>query len=206
MFAHDLFGAQIPTDAEYNAEVLARNDPQVRQDVLHMKAHVPSFLSNCLQRISWGEYDIIGFSSKFEQNLASLSLARRVKESFPRLIIVFGGANCEGVMGLTLHRCFPFVDYVVTGEGDVAFPQLVQRLAKGESVDHLRGVVSRREGVSIDNGSPEKIADLDALPFPNFDEYFDILEGTGAPFADRHVTVETARGCWVRRHSARSVA
>ena len=122
MFAHDLFGGRIPPDEEYEAEVLGLVEPQIQHELRHLRAHVASFLANCLERVSWDAYDIIGFSSVFEQNVPSLSLARRVKERFPRSVIVFGGANCEGVMGLALHRCFPFVDYVITGEADIAFP------------------------------------------------------------------------------------
>ena len=197
MFAHDLFGSLIPPDQEYEAEVLGRVEPRVQRELRALRAHVGSFLANCLARVSWDAYDVIGFSSVFEQNVPSLSLARRVKERFPRSVIVFGGANCEGVMGLALHRCFPFVDYVVTGEADIAFPQLVLRLAGGDRVDNLRGVVSRRGDLSVDNGPPDKVVDLDALPFPDFGDYFEILDRTGAPpGADRHVVVETARGCW----------
>jgi len=196
MFAHDLFGGRIPPDQQYEAEVLSQVEPRVQHELRHLRAHVASFLVNCLERVSWSAYDIIGFSSVFEQNVPSLSLARRVKERFPQSVIVLGGANCEGVMGLALHRCFPFVDYVITGEADIAFPRLVLRLAGGGPVDGVRGVVYRRGGVSVDSGPPEKAADLDALPFPDFGDYFEILDRTGAPEADRHVVVETARGCW----------
>ena len=197
MFAHDLFGSRIPPDRAYEAEVLCRVEPRIRCELRHLRAHVASFLANCLERVSWGAYDIIGFSSVFEQNVPSLSLARRVKARWPRAVIVFGGANCEGVMGRALHRCFPFVDYVVTGEADLAFPQLVLRLARGVPVDTLRGVVYRRDGVSVDTGPPEKVGDLDALPLPDFGDYFEILDRTGAPTgAGRQVILETARGCW----------
>src|SRR5260221_2886542 len=111
MFAHGLFGGRIPPDREYQAEVLEWVEPKVQQELQHLKAHVPSFLDNCLQRISWDAYDIIGFSSVFEQNLPSLSLARRVKERFPSSIIVFCGANCDGIIGPSLHHCFPLFHY-----------------------------------------------------------------------------------------------
>jgi ribosomal peptide maturation radical SAM protein 1 len=196
MFARDLFGGRIPSDDEYDAEVVAQFDRRLQLGVQHLRRNVESFLANCMERIPWDHYDIVGFSTKFEQNLPSLSLARRVKERFPNTVIVFGGANCEGIMGLALHRSFPFVDFVVNGEGDLALPQLVQRLANGEPVDDVHGVVSRRSGISVVNGSPDKVFDLNTLPFPDFDEYFDLLDRTSAPFSDRHITLETARGCW----------
>lgn len=197
MFARDLFGDRIPSDDAYDREVLARFDPQIRQEVLHLRAHVPVFLESCLERVAWGAYDVIGFSSVFEQNLPSLSLARRIKERQPRPRIVFGGANCEGIMGRSLHRLFPFVDYVCTGEADHAFPELVRRIVSGRAVDGVRGVVHRRDGASLDTGPAARVTDLDSLPVPDFDDYYEIVEQAGAPAAqDRQVVVETARGCW----------
>ena len=50
--------------------------------------------------------------------MASLALLRRVRELDPGVITMLGGANCETVMGEATHRCFPWVDYVVSGEAD----------------------------------------------------------------------------------------
>ena len=44
---------------------------------------------------------------------------------------MFGGGNCEGEMGRELHRSFPWIDYVCSGEGEYSFPQLVQAIAAG---------------------------------------------------------------------------
>src|SRR5262249_51942731 len=52
MFAHDLFDAQIPSDRRYESEVLAHLEPRVQHDLRHLKAHVSSFLGNCMERIS----------------------------------------------------------------------------------------------------------------------------------------------------------
>jgi hypothetical protein len=41
-------------------------------------------------------------------------------------IIVLGGANCEGVMGQEPQRQFAWIDFVVSGEGDLTFPDLVK--------------------------------------------------------------------------------
>ena len=44
------------------------------------------------------------------------------------------GANCEREMGHALHRLFPFVDNVCSGEGDIAFPVLARRIVMGQPV------------------------------------------------------------------------
>ena len=43
-------------------------------------------------------------------------------------MIVFGGANCEGEMGVQMIRSFPWIDYVCCGEADHSFVALVEQL------------------------------------------------------------------------------
>jgi ribosomal peptide maturation radical SAM protein 1 len=160
------------------------------------------YLDQCLRDVPWESYDLIGFTSTFGQNVASLALARRIKQRHPSLPIILGGANCEGPMGLALHRSFPFIDFVCSGEADLSFPLLIQQLAGGGPVDGIPGIISRRQGVShYENLHPDSIVDLDQLPYPLFDDYFEqlqqiqpemVLDQTGVsglPF-------ETSRGCW----------
>lgn len=197
MFAESLFGEYVPSNAEYFDQVISTLDPTVLPHLLHMKAHAASFLDNCVESIPWQHYDIIGFSSLFEQNVPSLSLAYRIKKMYPEKVIVFGGANCEDVMGVALGKCFPFVDFVCTGEADLTFPELVKRLAYGHPIDDLPGIVYRSGSACIHTGPPEKLQSLDGLPTPNYDDYFDTLQGTGLiNYVQPQVVVETARGCW----------
>ena len=129
--------------------------------------------------------------------MPSLALARRVKEAFPRVQIAFGGANCEGVMGVQLQRSFPFIDYVFSGEADIAFPRLIERLREGQDVHDIAGLISRRDGnTGFSDLHPERVRDLDTLPHPDYDDYFE-QEGQflSAP-GPGYVLMESSRGCW----------
>lgn len=164
----------------------------LREGVLRARELATPFLEDCLEWIDWSSYDLIGFTTAFRQNVASLSLAKRVKERHPDIPIVFGGANCEGVMGLQLHRSFPFLDYVCTGEADVCFPQLLTSLAKGVPEPELDGIVVRRAGKShYTDLLPEQVQDLDELPYPDFADYYE-----QQPLGPPYVLMETSRGCW----------
>ena len=198
MFAQVLFAGSIPSDQEYQADVLTLVSGEARQSILHMKNQVEPFLVHCLQSVPWASYDIVGFTSLFEQNLASLTLAYQVKRHFPTTTIVFGGANCEDVMGATLHRCFPFVDFVCTGEADDTFPELVERLTHDRSVEDLEGIVYRAaDGTSVHTGSPSRITNLDELPFPDYEDYFRAVRAASWPSSiEPSVLFETSRGCW----------
>jgi ribosomal peptide maturation radical SAM protein 1 len=156
-----------------------------------------AFVDECLAAVDWGSYDLVGFTTSFAQNVPSLALARRVKERFPRIQIAFGGANCEGAMGVQLHRSFPFIDYVFSGEADITFPRLIEGLREGQDVHLIPGLISRRDGNSIFSDlHPERVHDLDTLPYPDYDDYFE-QEGQflSAP-GPGYVLMETSRGCW----------
>jgi ribosomal peptide maturation radical SAM protein 1 len=158
------------------------------------------FLEECLGQLDLSSYKYVGFASTFAQNAASLSLAARIKRVAPDITIMFGGANCESEMGLALHRCFDFIDYVCTGEADRTLPELVLALEQGRQPAGMRGLVWREGGRSVyEDLLPEPVEDLDSLPYPDYDDFFEQYQQTGlsatAPYANE-VQIETSRGCW----------
>jgi ribosomal peptide maturation radical SAM protein 1 len=155
------------------------------------------FLEACLDHFRVAAYDIIGFTSTFEQNLASLALARLIKTRYPEKTIVFGGANCEGVMGLELHRRFPWIDYVCSGESDNTFPALVRRLDAAKIPDDIAGVIHRHCGATTLASPPDRVHDMDRLPDPDYDDYFAAIRASNlASQIAPSLLIESARGCW----------
>lgn len=202
MFSVGLYGERPEADAAYVREVLQgqwRLDATSIRRLLHLRDYVEPFLDYCVASIDWRRYALVGFTSTFEQNLASLALAARVKAAFPDLPIVFGGANWEDEMGRELHRRFPFVDYVCSGEAEESFPRLVEGVVGGNGFrpESVRGLVFRRDGESVFTGRSSLTRDLDALPFPDFSDYFAALRDSGAGSGVLPTLLfETSRGCW----------
>ncbi len=159
---------------------------------------VGPYLQFCLEQVDWGKYAIIGFTTMFEQNLASLALAKLIKESYPEKIIVMGGANCTGVMGRQLHESFPFLDFVFTGEADLVFPELARRLLRGEAWQNgLQGFVYRQGTTSVDTGPAPLLQDLDRLPYPTYDDFVQHLRLLPVTSPQKvQMVLETSRGCW----------
>lgn len=201
LFARSLFAEAQIDPRGYVEEILRKQGaftPDQVQRLMHMGGVVEPFLNYCLDSVYWDRYSIVGFTTTFEQNLASLSLARRIKQRFPEKIIAMGGGNCAGVMGVELHRSFPFLDYVFTGEADYSFPELVRRLRSGDPRrDDLESCVRRVNGESVETKGSALVNNLDALPYPNYDDFFAQFRAT-----DLHrevvpqLQIETARGCW----------
>ncbi|MCP4656141.1 MAG: RiPP maturation radical SAM protein 1 [bacterium] len=165
-------------------------------ELLRARREVEAFLADCRRQIERYRPRIVGFTSTFQQHIASLALARRLKAHHPELFIVFGGANCEGTMGLETVRRFPFVDAVVSGEADLVFPTLVERILDGRRIDDLQGICTREHDDRRLPNAP-RVTDLDALPRPDYDDYLEqwrqaALEFDQAP----RLLLETSRGCW----------
>jgi ribosomal peptide maturation radical SAM protein 1 len=158
----------------------------------------PQFLTWALTAIDWGQYKIVGFTSTFDQNVASLTMAKLIKDLYPDVSIVFGGANYDGEMGLEYFRAFPFIDHVVVGEGEEVFPELVQYLVAGKVGPALKGV-TYREGTSISfTPNPSLFSDFAKTGPPDYDDYYHLLAELGEPAQglDRILLYEGSRGCW----------
>jgi len=202
-FAWTLYGERPAEDERYIEEVLRNtwhlDDASLRR-LLRVRSLAGTFLDACMEAISWGDHEVVGFTSTFCQNIPSLALARRVKERFPKISIVFGGANWEGEMGRALHQEFPFVDYVCSGESEQSFPRLVAAAVDGAPRSRLAaipGIVYRHGIETVATGQPRRVVDLDDLPPPDFSDYFHDLEhSTVASDILPNLLFETSRGCW----------
>jgi ribosomal peptide maturation radical SAM protein 1 len=203
LFAPALLGDNPGADSAYVQQVLWGDErdtytPAVVLELLRIRQRLPGFLDDCLERVDWSAYDWIGFSSSFHQQCASLALAWRIKTRFPHVRIVFGGANCTGAMGAALGRLFPFVDYVCTGYGDMAFPMLVRAVAGGDALPAIPGIVTRQGGTGTSLADdPVWAENLDSLPYPDYSDYLEQLKTVGTPpNFEMQIPMETSRGCW----------
>jgi ribosomal peptide maturation radical SAM protein 1 len=203
IFAAEAHGTE-PLDLDYVSDVLqARFGRFCSLALLHaaMRAReiAGAFLDACLAAVERDAPAIVGFTSSFQQNCASLALARRIKSSFPETVIVFGGANCRGTLGLALLETYAFIDAVCIDEGDRAFPAYVRRLASGSPPAPIPGIAERPHArAATDADAAEMIHDLDALPYPDFSDFFAQHAASAAATAISRPTAlfETSRGCW----------
>ncbi len=208
LFSRAAFGEDAPDGNAYLDQFqdeLDRHLKVIQRDIQYLldlrERVLPEFVEDCVQRVDWTNFDVVGFSSIFEQNCAALALARRIKARFPSLITVFGGANFEDEMGLEYMRALPWIDYAVIGEGDEVFPEMLRRWVEGEDAGAILGVASRGSDGSVRfMGRAPQVSDLDALPEPDYSEFFSTASGLDMPDTVRGKNVsipfETARGCW----------
>lgn len=207
IFSRSLFGESAKGE-EYVDAILRRQaasgstrpaSPALIRRILQAREKVDDFLRWCLEDVLRERPALVGFTSMFQQHVASLALARLIKEARPETFVVLGGANCEDVMGEETLRQFSLVDAAVSGEGDRSFPELVRRVLARLPVGGIPGVLARGD-VDAESGrsrGSSMVSDLDALPYPDYADYFEQFE---ASRFGRHwqptIYLETSRGCW----------
>ena len=212
LFAGEVFERSEADVARYFDEVLERPSPEYRpfvnplpprlvRTVERVLGKVGGFLDACLDEVAACAPQVVGFSCVFEQRLASLALAKRIKERAPETTIVLGGPTCEGVQAPELIRRFPYVDVVVSGEGDEAFPEVVRRVLDGAPLSGMQGVYA--QGLPLPkptNGhcpNTPLVQDLDGLPWVHYDEFLEQYAASTLQL-DKGVSLyaEASRGCW----------
>jgi ribosomal peptide maturation radical SAM protein 1 len=138
-------------------------------------------------------YDVVGFTTTSNQLFASLVVAQRLQEADSDVNVVFGGTGVSEGMGPAVLREYPFVDYVVQGDGEHQFVELLRQL---EEPDHE---VPARPEERLRPGNEKPVAsvvvpDLNELPYPDFDRFPEIAEQELA--VDWLLPIEGSRGCW----------
>jgi len=208
IFSENLWGKDSSRDQEYIEQVLkdrANEHPHhdnrcVSDDVLsgiwYCRSVVDEFIDHCVDAVDWSQVKVVGFTSMFQQHMASLALARRLKADFPHLIIAFGGANCASDMGRVLMEKFDFVDAVCLGMGEHVFGDFVTALLSNKTPYNdknflIRGSIPSLPQIAV---KPEN---MNNIPFPNFDDFFEQRVDQSS-LSDEHLSmmVETSRGCW----------
>lgn len=165
--------------------------------ICDMRGLAADFIAAAAAEILAGKPDVIGLTTTFMQNVPSLALAKRIKELAPAVTIVLGGGNCDGPMGEALHRSYPFVDFVVRGEGEEAFPRLLGAIGGGQGYAAIQGLCWRRDGTCVAN--PEQRVPLPPgrIPAPDYADWAERFEASVVrQYIQPSIILESSRGCW----------
>lgn len=138
--------------------------------------------------------DIVGMAAITFTLIDCLNVARIAKEINPAVKVVLGGPHATLFPRETAIQ--PEVDIVVTGEGEIVFPQIVDNIDNLDSLKHVKGIVYQNDqGEVIATGPAELIENLDELPFP--DRELTDYRKYSSVIAKRQpiTTMVTSRGC-----------
>lgn len=159
-------------------------------DTVLERQNYDAFLHNILNQESW---DLVGLSGLTCSLQTALKTAQIIRQIQPDTIVVFGGymTLCH-VAELSRPTNASRIDFLVQGEGEKVFPELLRELSNGGHFSKLAGLSYKKNDVFIHNPVGE-LLNLDSLKLPARDARI-LNQGFhlwGIP-AD---IVETSRGC-----------
>ena len=160
---------------------IKENYPNINATVIESTINVD--LAENENKILDSNPDIISFTCYIWNIEKTLELCSKLKNK-TKAIIILGGPEVSYRPKdiLTNH---PYIDYVLSGEGEETYPLFVDKISKKQSVYDIPGLSYRSNVEVISN--PEKEY-TDSPPSPFCDEFFENLNG-------RITYIETARGC-----------
>ncbi|MFC2092020.1 B12-binding domain-containing radical SAM protein, partial [Elusimicrobiota bacterium] len=128
-----------------------------------------------LEKITLKESRIFCFTTHTPNVLISLKLAEEIKNLNKDAIVIFMGHKCSRAQMAHDFIRYDSVDYVCTGEADIALPELLSKLEgrRRSDMPECKGFLLKKDGNIIDCGDPQIVADLDSVPFP---DYSDLME------------------------------
>lgn len=163
----------------YNA--LKEKQPNISATVI--ESTVNNDINNILDTITDGGFNIISFSCYIWNITKTLEICELLKDK-TNSIIILGGPEVSYRAEKVL-KDYPFVDFVLCGEGEETFPELINTLISNDSYSDIDGLTYRKNGTIISNPEKEYIG----TPInPYCENFFKNLNG-------RISYIEASRGC-----------
>jgi ribosomal peptide maturation radical SAM protein 1 len=157
------------------------------EEVAPLQAIAGAWADQVVQAILPFSFKVVGCTVCYEQSTASLALLNRLKQYKPETIAILGGASCRTEAAEAMLSLSPSIDYVFAGESERSFPHFLNQVRLGDLPDS-----------PVIAGDP--YPDLDQLPTPSYDEFYDQRERFLPVSRETHeelwLSYETSRGCW----------
>jgi radical SAM superfamily enzyme YgiQ (UPF0313 family) len=117
--------------------------------------------------------DVVGISIICVKLESALKIAEICNKNNSEIIVVAGGHHPTALPEEVLAN--RNIDYVIRGEGEKAFPELLESIENKKSIESLgdiRGLSYKIEGKVIHNRPVNVIDDLDSLPYPDISSLY----------------------------------
>jgi radical SAM superfamily enzyme YgiQ (UPF0313 family) len=165
-------------------------------------------VEECIQQVVDFEPDLVGVSLTFTGAWSTVKqILTGIRDFRPSATIVLGGNTATFLAGEL--AALPSVDFVVKGEGDDTFRELVQALEAGRRPEGVAGLCWAENGTVVDTGVRPLLEDVDRIPLPARDllplaQHYRkvILSARGCPYGCIYCSTSAF---WQRRFRTRSV-
>lgn len=135
---------------------------------------------------------VVGFSNYIWNTQYNLVLAEKIKKNYPDCVIIFGGHNVPP--DNSFLEKYPFIDYLIHGEGEEAFKAVLLELCKDEKDFSRIPNISYRVNETECMKTPTEILCKLDYPSPYLNGWFDSIFEEN-PDMQLDAILETSRGC-----------
>ncbi|RLF86968.1 B12-binding domain-containing radical SAM protein, partial [Thermococci archaeon] len=112
--------------------------------------------------------DVVGITSTTSMMPDAYTVAKIAKMHNENVKVVMGGPHVTFVPERTFKEC-PYIDFIVRGEGEITFRELIDALDKGKDTSNILGLSINMEGEVRNNPPRPLIKDVDTIPMPSYD-------------------------------------
>lgn len=147
-----------------------------------------------MKEVSNLNLEVIGFQAFYNTIDSCLRLAQKIKTYNKDIIIVFGGIQATLFPEETLSN--QAVDYVVMGEGEIVFKNLLKHLYSKDEIGKIKGLAYKDNNKVVKNHREENIMDLDSLPLPARHLFpMSLYKSSANLRGKRNLHIMSSRGC-----------
>jgi anaerobic magnesium-protoporphyrin IX monomethyl ester cyclase len=144
-----------------------------------------------------GEYKYLGFTVMPGPQLTqAISISKKIKINFPETIMIWGGYFPSTQHKVVLHS--GYVDFVINGPGDHAFPKLIEALENETPYELIKNLIYKNDDVIIKNAKEDLIEQetLPALPYQKLDQLYPFEKYLGKTYlGERTLAYHSSIGC-----------
>jgi anaerobic magnesium-protoporphyrin IX monomethyl ester cyclase len=127
----------------------------------------------------------------------AIPFSKLIRDEFPEIGIVWGGYFAANQYKTVLES--GFVDFVINGPGDRAFPRLLDALTQNQSYQQIQNLIYKREDGEIVKTHQEPLLDQDTLPQLPYDylgTFYPLDRYLGKTFmGSRTIAYHSSMGC-----------
>ncbi|MBI4457061.1 MAG: cobalamin B12-binding domain-containing protein [Acidobacteria bacterium] len=188
----------IPIGLAYCAAVAETAGHEVDILDLALEKNVESSHARLRDHVKTKKYDLAGLTCMTVEYPGAVETAKVIKDCDPSLRIVFGGQHptIESDEVINNGMC----DFVVVGEGEDTFVELLHVLQTGADPWDVPGILFHKNGSPLRSMPRSQTVDIDALPWPAYhllevERYFQVESARYTPKHKRAIQIFTSRGC-----------
>ena len=149
------------------------------------------------QVLSTGQYKYLGITvMPGPQTRQAIPFSKRIKQEFPGTVIIWGGYFPTSHYKVILDS--GYVDFVINGPGDHAFPKLIEALENGSPYELIKNLIYK-SGDSFVKNAKEDLIEQDSLaplPYDKLHEMYSIEKYLGKTYlGNKTLAYHSSIGC-----------